>query len=117
MFAALTIVRMRQAVIDANLEKAPSWLSDDSVKAMDLPLAKAVEKVLASMHTVLDRTKAARDKIIEDMAEPLENWEKETHSEERMHLRKTRAAEIQIIRNVKDLREPGMVFKAHPLDV
>ena len=60
MFAALTVVRMRQAIVEAGLENTPSWLSDDSIDPVDLPLAKAVEMVLASIHTVLSKTGETR---------------------------------------------------------
>ncbi|KAK3495941.1 Ribokinase-like protein [Neurospora crassa] len=58
MFSALMLVRMREAVYntEGGLTERESWLSDDSVDALDLPLAKAAEKVLASMHEVLTKT-------------------------------------------------------------
>nr|CAE76287.1 related to pyridoxal kinase [Neurospora crassa] len=58
MFSALMLVRMREAVYntEGDLTERESWLSDDSVDALDLPLAKAAEKVLASMHEVLTKT-------------------------------------------------------------
>ena len=109
MFAALTIVRLREAVTEANLSTKTSWLSPDDVDALDLPLAQAVEKVLASMHTVLEKTKFARDEALKGMEALLEM---EGESEKRVHLRKTKAAEVRLVRNLKDLREPRIIFKA-----
>ncbi|KAK3356221.1 Ribokinase-like protein [Neurospora tetraspora] len=58
MFSALILVRMREAVYntEGGLTERESWLSDDAVDALDLPLAKAAEKVLGSMHEVLTKT-------------------------------------------------------------
>ncbi|KAJ4385175.1 putative pyridoxal kinase [Neurospora sp. IMI 360204] len=58
MFSALMLVRMREAVYntEGGLTERESWLSDDAVDALDLPLAKAAEKVLGSMHEVLTKT-------------------------------------------------------------
>ncbi|KAL0475770.1 pyridoxine kinase [Neurospora intermedia] len=58
MFSALMLVRMREAVYntEGGLTEKESWLSEDNVDALDLPLAKAAEKVLASMHEVLTKT-------------------------------------------------------------
>lgn len=58
MFSALMLVRMREAVYntEGDLTERESWLSDDSVDVLDLPLAKAAEKVLGSMHEVLMKT-------------------------------------------------------------
>lgn len=114
MFAALTVVRLREAVTAADLSKTKSWLSPDNVETLDLPLTKAVEKVLASLHSVLEKTKAARDQALEDIGGTLEQ---EKDSEKRMHLRKTKAAEVRLVRNLKDLREPEVVFKAEALDM
>ncbi|KKK24279.1 pyridoxine kinase [Aspergillus rambellii] len=64
MFAALTVARLREAVFtaaDPDLKNRKSWVSGDEVPATELPLAKAAEKVLASMHDVLEKTMEARD--------------------------------------------------------
>ena len=113
-FAALTVVRLREAVTAADLSKMKSWLSPDDVETLDLPLTKAVEKVLASMHSVLEKTKVARDQALEDIGGIMEQ---EKDSEKRMHLRKTKAAEVRLVRNLKDLREPRVIFKAETLDM
>ena len=115
MFAALTVVRFRQAITDANLNTIASWMSPDDIEPIDLPLAKATEKVLASMHTVLEKTKKHRDEVLERMSEPLVVKEEEKESEKSMHLRRTKAAEIRIVRNLQDLREPNVVYRAEAL--
>lgn len=112
MFAALTVVRLREAVTETNLNGTKSWVSPDDVKAVDLPLAKAAEKVLGSMHTVLTKTKEARDKELEGMSGPLGVLEKEKDSEKRIWLRKTKAAEVKVTRCLRDLREPTLKWKA-----
>ena len=107
MFAALTVVRLREAVTHAGLGNVKSWRSPDEVRAVDLPLAKAAEKVLASMHAVLVKTKKARDEALEGM---------EGESEKVMHLRKTKAAEVRLVRNLDDLRDPEVEFRAQGLE-
>ena len=117
MFAALTVVRMREAVTAANLNTSASWLSPDEVEPLDLPLAKAAEKVLASMQVVLEKTMVARDQALADMGGPLGRLEKEKDSEKRLHLRKTKAAEVRLVRNLRDLKEPKVVCRAEALKV
>lgn len=88
---------------------------------MDLPLAKAAEKVLGSMHVILQKTKMARD---EDLAglDPLEGLEGEVEEgsggDEKQRrvklklLRMAKAAEVRVVRNLGDLREPDVVARA-----
>lgn len=117
MFAALIVVRLREAVDAAKLGSTRSWISPDDVEATDLPLAKATEKVLASMHAVLEKTKTARDEALERMSGPLGTLEREKDSAKRLHLRKTKAAEVRVVRNVADLKEPKVVFRAEALNL
>ena len=117
MFAALTLVRLREAVTEQGLNQSKSWVSSDDVEAVDLPLARAIEKVLGSMQVVLEKTKEARDKSLERMGGPLGAMEKEKDSEKRIHLRMTKAAEIRLVRNLRDLREPKTHFHAEALIV
>lgn len=117
MFAALTVVRLREAICAAKLGGTRSWISPDDVEAIDLPLAKAAEKVLASMHAILEKTKTARDAALESMSGPLGTLEREKDSEKRLHLRRTKAAEVRVVRNVADLKEPKVVFRAEVLNV
>ena len=67
MFAALTIVRLRQAVANESLARSKSWISPDDIEAVQLPLAKATEQVLGSMQSVLEKTKKARDDTLQSM--------------------------------------------------
>ena len=67
MFGALTVVRMRETVhATPGLDAVPSWISDDSVDALDLPLARAADPAYArgpsvDLHrTALDAVGALR---------------------------------------------------------
>ncbi|KAI3323603.1 pyridoxal kinase [Xylariaceae sp. AK1471] len=120
MFAALMVVRMREAVAYASTQHTTSWLSPDDVTPTDLPLARAAEKVLASMHEVLARTcenihsglsaavarLASRRGVDEDVvrAEP-----------QTMHLLKSHAAELKLARNLACLREPAVQYRAEKM--
>ena len=116
MFAALTVVRLREAVIEANLSGTKSWVSADDVKATDLPLAKAAEKVIGSMNAILAKTKEARDRELGAMGGPLGVMEKEKDSEKRLGLRCTKAAEVRVVQSLEDLRSPRTEWKAEALD-
>lgn len=114
MFGALMVVRLREAVGEAGLTGRPSWLSDDGVAPTELPLAKAARKVLASMHEVLART-------AEGMARVVERTEKEIGGEgqideKRAHLVKSKAAELQLVRNLSCLQAPEVDFEVVALD-
>ncbi|KAL2270080.1 hypothetical protein VTJ83DRAFT_2264 [Remersonia thermophila] len=139
MFAALMCVRMREAVheLDERRNKAavdgeegsgegarlmdrPSWLSDDDVDALDLPLARAAEKVLATMHEVLTKTAERMQETVEkararlaaaevDGAEEGSNVEEE---KKRMHLLRSKAAELRLVRHLDSLRFPKVEFRA-----
>ena len=115
MFAALTVVRFREAVTEANLSGTKSWISADDVEATDLPLAKAAEKVLGSMHAILVKTKKARDQELERIGGPLGVMEKEKDSENIFGLRCTKAAEVRVARCLEDLRSPCTDWKAEAL--
>ena len=110
MFAALMVVRMREAAIKAGIDTVSSWMSGDEVAATDLPLARAVEVVLAGMGGVLAETMEARDR---EMME----WEKvnsvgggdydgDEELKKRKYLAETKAAEVRVVRNVDMLRCP-----------
>lgn len=110
MFAALMVVRMRQAVTaaaGAGLGQTESWLSPDDVDALDLPLARAAERVLASMHEVLAAT-------CESMKVEVKRAEADIggDDEKRMHLARSKAAELRLVRHLGSLREPAVEFKA-----
>ena len=139
MFAALMVVRMREAVhnnhhargqpqqqqngVVPSLSEREAWLSDDSVEALDLPLAKAAEKVLASMHEVLSKTAeniersmqktragvaaaAEVDGVGADAAAEAEAERK------KVHLLKSKAAELRLVRHLDSLRYPKVEFRA-----
>ncbi|KAI1156661.1 Ribokinase-like protein [Nemania diffusa] len=123
MFAALMVVRMREAVTYSatdGTKHTASWLSPDDVEPTSLPLARAAEKVLASMHEVLERTcehmpadlstavarLAARRGISEDAVRA---------DSETMHLLKSQAAELKLARNLGCLREPTLAYRAEKM--
>lgn len=115
MFAALTLVRLREAAAAAtpSLLKTASWQSSDDVAATDLPLARSTEKTLASMHAVLIKTAETRDIELKGAVE---------EDEKKMHLMQTKASEVRIVRFVDDLRKPylegvGVKFKAETVEM
>ncbi|CAM1506727.1 Fc.00g063680.m01.CDS01 [Cosmosporella sp. VM-42] len=112
MFAALMVFRMREAVYNAEpeLRQKESWLSDDSVDVLDLPLVKAAEKVLASMHEVLSKTCEGMRRVMERTAVDMTPLER--RDDAKVHLVKSKAAELQLVRNLDCLRSPGMAFRA-----
>ena len=116
MFSALMVVRLREAVLEAKLNNTKSWVSPDHVSAIALPLAKAAEKVLGSMHRVLMKTKEARDQELESTGGPLGAMEKEKHSEKRLGLRRTKAAEVKVVRCLEYLRDPTSEWEAQSLE-
>lgn len=104
MFGALTLVRMREAVhATPGLDAVSSWVSDDSVDALDLPLARAAEKVLGSMHEVLSKTAGEMQNAL-GSAVPDEAKEAK--------LAKSKAAELRLVRNLSCLRSPQTQFEA-----
>lgn len=119
MFAALMLVRLREAVAAVKgLGETNAWVSEDAVEATELPIAKAAEKALASMQVVLMRTKEARDKEVEKMDEGMPHLEEERNSAEKsLYLRKTKAAEVRLVRNLDCLREPEVKYFAEKVDI
>lgn len=120
MFAALMVVRMRGAVHHAgeDLQRTPSWLSGDDVDTRDLPLAKAAEKVLASMHEVLSQTCTSMQAGMKrDLAE-LEAQTDLTKEEmqKKLHLVRSRNAELRLVRNLGCLRSPNIEYRVFKLD-
>jgi pyridoxine kinase len=114
MFAALVLVRLREAVFEIEgLPEKDSWLSSDDVKATDLPLAKATEKVLASMHYVLTKTKEKRDEEMEKYNARVRGTEDE--DEKTLRLVQSKAAELRLIRNLDALKNPEVKFRAEKI--
>jgi pyridoxine kinase len=112
MFAALILVRLREAVFTTEgLSDIGAWVSGDDVESKELPLAKAAEKVLASMHVILDITKAKRD---EEWAQYRKHAEK-GDDEKRDRQARSKAAEVRLVRNVGLLRNAEVQFFAEKL--
>jgi pyridoxine kinase len=113
MFAALMLVRFRQAVSNTpGLMDIDAWVSPDNVQATELPLAKAAELVLASMHDVLTQTKIRRDEELEKYARQVRGRSDEVEDEKKMRLVRSKAAEVRLVRNLPLLRNPEVRFSA-----
>lgn len=109
LFAALTLARLREFSSEAGLLETKSWTPPDETQALDLPLARAIEVVLESMHLVLEKTKAARDRILAAGDEPEDPVAR--------RIRNTRASELRLVQSRKELLAPGLTsFKAIPLE-
>ena len=133
MFAALTVVRFREAALAQGLVGRKGWMSADEVEGKELPLARAVEKVLGSMQGVLEKTMRARDEVVNKVVGGEEEEEggkegSQGHGVDgvqsggdgegkKRHLAVTKAAEVRVVRNVEDLKRPGERFRAVALEV
>lgn len=124
MFAALMVVRLREACLEAGVADRKSWLSGDDVSATELPLAKATEKVLASMQMVLEKTMQARDRELAGLTEGGKGMSSSSGVEvgddgegQRRYLAETKAAEVRVVRNVRDLSCPEERYEACELQV
>jgi pyridoxine kinase len=112
MFAALMLVRLRESVFETEgLANKDAWVSEDDVDATDLPLARATEKVLASMHDVLTKTKEKRDEEIEKYNTRVQGRGEED-DKKRLRLVQSKAAELRLIRNLDALKIPIVKFRA-----
>ncbi|KAH7417060.1 Ribokinase-like protein [Cadophora sp. MPI-SDFR-AT-0126] len=112
MFAALMLVRLREAVNNiSGLMETSSWVSGDEVAATELPLAKATEKVLASMHEVLTRTKKQRDEELEKYHSQVGARDTEADTK-KLKLVTSKAAEVRLVRNLDCLKFPEVKFVA-----
>jgi len=111
MFAALMLVRFREAVHNVEgLMSKSSWVSDDNVAAIDLPLARATEKALASMNEILTKTKERRDQELQVFNNRVKGRGED--SEKRLKLAGSKAAEVRLVRNLQFLRHPEVKFRA-----
>ncbi|EHY61004.1 Pyridoxal kinase [Exophiala dermatitidis] len=126
MFAGLLVARLREACAEMNLLDRASWMPDDSVQGVDLPLARAVEKVLSSMQMVLEKTIVARDEELRSFGRSpgasvggVEGQANDgsDSEEKRRYLAETKAAEVRVVRNAKDLIHPEPRYKAQPVEV
>lgn len=125
MFAALTVPRLIEAVAAApaahNLASTPSWRSPDDVAPEHLPLAAAVQKVLASMQAVLARTadvcKAkmeAYDAAVERGAGAAAGADADGVAAEDRHLALMNASEVVVPRYARELRDPPCLDRFRP---
>lgn len=87
-------------------------------------MAKAAEKVLASMHLVLKKTMDSRQKELKKMEDTEQlntgvGEEADKDNERDKYLRLTKAAEVRVVRNWKDLVYPPDIeaFKADAVNV
>ncbi|EHK17556.1 uncharacterized protein TRIVIDRAFT_80600 [Trichoderma virens Gv29-8] len=111
MFGALITSRIREAASAVpGLRSRASWVSDDDVAATDLPLARAAEKVLASMHQVLAKTRDAMPEVMERTWALLQTDDR--NDEKKAHYVKSKAAELQLVTNLDSLRSPSISFSA-----
>jgi pyridoxine kinase len=118
MFAALMVVRLREAVSAVpGLAETSAWVSKDDVEATKLPLALAAEKALASMQEVLTRTKKSRDEELESYQKKAMARGSELQKDDKeSHLRITKASEVRLVRNMEHLRNPQLKFHAEKVD-
>ncbi|ORY19477.1 Ribokinase-like protein [Clohesyomyces aquaticus] len=123
MFAALTIPRLIEAVHACStpgLSSIPSWRSPDDVPAQELPLAKACQKVLASMQSILAKTteKCEKEMKVYDARVEKEGCgqgdEAEEERQKRRHLALMKASEVVVVRYAKDLVDPPELEKFTP---
>ena len=122
MFAGLMAARLREACAQADLLARAGWAPDDDVEPVDLPLAKATEKVLSSMQIVLEKTLAARDAEMQSFGTSpgasvggVEGEEGGDSEAKRKYLAETKAAEVRVVRHAKDLLNPQDRYKAEAL--
>lgn len=113
MFGALMVVRLREAAAADGVSDRPSWLSDDAVASTELPLAKAARKVLASMHEVLAKTADGMTRVVERTENEIGKMAKA--DEKSAHLVKSKAAELQLVRNLGCLQAPEVQFEVTAL--
>jgi len=124
MFAALAVPRLIEAVqATPGLSSKPSWRSPDNVPAEDLPLAKAVQKVLASMQAILTKTtETCQDKMKAYDARAVkegrgEGDEADEEVAKKRHLALTNASEVKVVRYVRDLLDPPNLERFRPTAV
>ncbi|KAI1006595.1 hypothetical protein K3495_g1628 [Podosphaera aphanis] len=117
--AALLLVRLREAVHNiSGLDETEQWRSPDEVLSTELPLARAAEKALGSVHEILLATKENRDCEITNFRKIVDE-EKRTVTEEQLRTKirsaNCNAAELRLVRNISSLINPATHFKAEML--
>lgn len=110
LFAALTLARLREFSEAAGLLNCKSWIPPDETEALEIPLAKATEVVLGSIHLILEKTKAARDKKLSENIGDDEDEEPDVFPT-KAHIRKTRASELRLVQSQKELLMPSKRFE------
>ncbi|KAF2634052.1 Ribokinase-like protein [Massarina eburnea CBS 473.64] len=123
MFAALTVPRLIEAVHASStpdLASKPSWRSPDDVTATELPLAKACQKVLSSMQSILAKTaEQCQEKMEEyDTREEKQGRglgeEAEEEKQKRRHLALMKASEVKVVRHIKEIVDPPDIERFKP---
>ncbi len=123
MFAALMVSRLREECEKQDLLGTAGWMPGDEVNAVDTPLAKAAEKVLSSMQMILEKTMSARDKEMQRFGQSpgasIGGTEGDQSSSEEMrkYLAMTKASEVRVVRNWRDLVEPEERYRAEAVEV
>lgn len=113
LFAALTLARFRDEASKAGLLETVSWLSPDEVGPLDLPLAKAVERVLGSMGQVLLKTKKVRDEKLSFLRSSVAD---EGLDDRARHIRFTKASELRLVQSQEELLDPKFIVQATRLE-
>jgi pyridoxine kinase len=120
MFAALTIPRLIEAVQAVpELSNKHSWRSPDDVPAEELPLAKAVQKVLASMQSILGQTTETCHEMMKvydarAAKEGRTGEEADEGTKKKRHLALMNASEVKVVRYVKELIDPPNLERFKP---
>jgi len=123
MFAALTVPRLIEAVHNAStpdLKSKPSWRSPDDVSPEELPLAKACQKVLASMQAILATTAEKCEehmKTFDARAQKDHSGIGEEAQEEeelRRHKALMNASEVKVVRFVREMVDPPHLERFKP---
>lgn len=118
MFAALTVPRLIEAVSqtapEQNLKNTASWRSPDDVAPEDLPLAKAAQKVLASMQAVLAQTAQTCQERMEVYDSRIARGGGGEQLEKKRHLALMNASEVVVPRHVRDLLDPPDLERFQP---
>lgn len=108
LFAALTLARLREQASIAGLLQTPGWRSPEGVEAEELPLAKAIGGVLASMQGVLRKTREARER-------KLQGVDLEAMEEKQKIITRARASELRLVQCQAEILVPGVGVVARRL--
>jgi pyridoxine kinase len=109
LFAALTLSILRKESAAMGLVEVQSWLPPDYIPALELPLTRSIERVLGSMHLVIEKTRQARDDMVQKESEGKIMDPKEAH------IRNTRRSELRLIQSQQALLAPTVKYTAEEL--